>query len=106
MTAIWRAAFVLALVTATTRVPEARPTQARVTSLVTVLSLDGRKKVVYSTPRKFEAPNWSPDGRYLLLNSEGRLWRLPLAGGEPARRSRPGRSRASTTTTASRRPAA
>ncbi len=25
-----------------------------------------------------EAPNWSPDGRYLLINSEGRLYRVPL----------------------------
>ncbi len=55
----------------------------QVTSHVTVLTLDGgAKRVVYSAPRKFEAPNWSPDGKYLLLNSEGKLWRLPLAGGE------------------------
>ncbi|MCC6421047.1 MAG: PD40 domain-containing protein, partial [Gemmataceae bacterium] len=50
---------------------------------MTVLTLDGgAKRVVYSAPRRFEAPNWSPDGKYLLLNSEGKLWRLPLAGGE------------------------
>ena len=83
MTGIGRAAFVLAVATAAWRLPEAQPQQARVTSHVTVLSLDGQKKVVYSAPRKLEAPNWSPDGRYLLLNGEGRLWRLPLAGGEP-----------------------
>src|SRR5262249_54279898 len=54
------------------------------TSHVTVISADGTsKRVVYSAPRRFEAPNWSPDGKYLLLNSDGRLWRLPLAGGEP-----------------------
>lgn len=55
-----------------------------VTSHVTVFTLEGRdKKVIYSAPRLFEAPNWSPDGKYLLLNSEGKLWRLALAGGEP-----------------------
>jgi Tol biopolymer transport system component len=55
-----------------------------VTSHVTVLTLEGKaKKVIYSAPKLFEAPNWSPDGKYLLLNSEGKLWRLALAGGEP-----------------------
>ena len=28
--------------------------------------------------RHIEAPNWSPDGRYLLVNGEGRLFRVPL----------------------------
>ena len=31
---------------------------------------------------RVEAPNWSPDGSYLLVNSEGRLYRLPLAAPE------------------------
>ena len=53
-------------------------------SHITLITPDGKsKEVIYSTPRHFEAPNWSRDGRYLLLNSEGKLWRLPLAGGEP-----------------------
>jgi Tol biopolymer transport system component len=41
------------------------------------------ERVVYSAPEHFEAPNWSPDGSYLLLNSRGRLWRLPSSGGKP-----------------------
>ena len=50
-------------------------------SHVCVANADGgRERVVYSTPEHFEAPNWSPDGDYLLLNSRGKLWRLPLAG--------------------------
>ena len=53
-------------------------------SHITVITPDGKaKQVIYSTPRHFEAPNWSRDGRYLLLNSEGKLWRLALTGGEP-----------------------
>ena len=53
-------------------------------SHISVIAPDGNfKQVIYSTPRHFEAPNWSRDGRYLLLNSEGKLWRLSLAGGEP-----------------------
>src|SRR5262249_17499852 len=61
---------------------EKQPTRP---SHVTVMTLDGQKQVIYSAPRRFEAPNWSPDGKYLLLNSEGKLWRLSLAGGEPER---------------------
>lgn len=37
-------------------------------------------RVVWQTPELFEAPNWSPDGTYLLLNSEGLLYRLSLDG--------------------------
>jgi TolB protein len=74
---------VAALLAVALALPGRQP-RPRLTSHVTVLSVDGKsKRVVYSAPRKFEAPNWSPDGKYLLLNSEGRLWRLPLKGGEP-----------------------
>ncbi len=53
-------------------------------SNITILTPDGKtKRVVFSTPRHFEAPNWSRDGKFLLLNSDGRLWRIPLPGGEP-----------------------
>jgi Tol biopolymer transport system component len=39
--------------------------------------------VVWQTDRLVEAPNFSPDGRYLLVNDDGLLYRLPLteAGG-------------------------
>ena len=45
-------------------------------------------QVVFTADKVFEAPNWSPDGKYLIVNSEGSLWRLPLneAGGtKPAK---------------------
>ena len=45
------------------------------------LSLPSLRWVLDSVPRLFEAPNWSPDGKYLLLNSEGKLWRLTPGGG-------------------------
>lgn len=55
-----------------------------VSSHITLIEADGQsQRVIYSAPRLFEAPNWSPDGSYLLLNSEGKLWRLPVSGGEP-----------------------
>ncbi|MFJ4295658.1 TolB family protein [Curtobacterium sp. NPDC089689] len=44
---------------------------------------DGSIRTVYETSdRLFEAPNWTHDGR-LLLNADGLLWTLDLAGGEP-----------------------
>lgn len=39
-----------------------------------------QNRVVWQTPELFEAPNWSPDGQYLLLNSEGLMYRLSLVG--------------------------
>lgn len=50
-------------------------------SSVEIYDLASRSsRVVWQTNELFEAPNWSPDGRFLLLNSEGRLYRLPLSG--------------------------
>ncbi len=61
-----------------------RSARPRVQSHVTLINFDGTNKhVIYSGARHFEAPNWSPDGKYLVLNSEGKLWRLRIAGGEP-----------------------
>ncbi|MGK9050823.1 TolB family protein [Neorhizobium petrolearium] len=43
-----------------------------------------RNRVVWQTEELFEAPNWSPDGCYLMLNSEGSIYRLsPDGDGEP-----------------------
>ncbi|ULJ80692.1 hypothetical protein MF410_06840 [Rhizobium sp. C104] len=42
----------------------------------------GRAREVWQTDKLVEAPNFSPDGSYLLLNGDGLLWRLPLDGGE------------------------
>ena len=39
-----------------------------------------RITVVYRDDRHFEAPNWSPDGRFFVVNSKGRLYRLPAGG--------------------------
>jgi Tol biopolymer transport system component len=59
-------------------------TRPSVRSHVVIASGDGRSnEVVFTSDRLFEAPNWSPDGTYLLLNSGGRLWKLPATGGEP-----------------------
>jgi Tol biopolymer transport system component len=46
------------------------------------LGYDGRDlRVVYETTDHIEAPNWSPDGKWLVFNGGGSLWRIPAAGG-------------------------
>jgi Tol biopolymer transport system component len=44
--------------------------------LKTVEVPSGRIETVYSDNRHFEAPNWSRDGRFFLVNRGGRLYRL------------------------------
>lgn len=39
--------------------------------------------VVFQSDKLLEAPNWSPDGKYLLVNSGGELYRLPLGSSSP-----------------------
>jgi len=43
----------------------------------------GVRKVIYSSYKHFEAPNWSRDGKYLLFNGKGRLYIIPIGGGKP-----------------------
>jgi TolB protein len=44
---------------------------------------DGTRKVIYEKTGRFEAPNWMPDGKKLLFNMDGYLWKIPVDGGEP-----------------------
>jgi hypothetical protein len=41
------------------------------------------RRVVYVTPTRIEAPNWLRDGKALVYNSGGRIYRIPVAGGKP-----------------------
>lgn len=41
------------------------------------------RRVVYHARDHIEAPNWSRDGKFFLFNSKGRIYRLPVTGGEP-----------------------
>ena len=40
---------------------------------------DGSSHLVYTADSIWEAPNWSPDGTYLLSNSGGHIYRFTLA---------------------------
>jgi len=43
----------------------------------------GIRKVIYTTSGHIEAPNWSKDGKYLIYNSEGLLYKFPLDSKTP-----------------------
>lgn len=53
-------------------------------SALEVLSVDSTdRRVVYIAPERFEAPNWMPDSKHLLFNRNGRIEKIPVAGGTP-----------------------
>jgi TolB protein len=80
-----RCAWLTACLASSVPAPAQPAARVSVRSEVTLMTADGSKpkEVILSTDRHFEAPNWSPDGKYLLLNSEGKLWKLAVSGGEP-----------------------
>lgn len=53
--------------------------------LRTVEISSGRIETIYAEDRHFEAPNWSRDGRYFIVNSNGRLYRLTARGDKQLR---------------------
>jgi TolB protein len=44
----------------------------------------GRRNIVYTAPDSFQAPNWTKDGRGLIYNRNGRLYRFDLGKKTPA----------------------
>ena len=55
------------------------PTNVR--SKISIYDLETKTtRVVFSADKLWEAPNWSPDGKYLLANSGGMLYRFVLGG--------------------------
>jgi Tol biopolymer transport system component len=41
-----------------------------------------RSIVIYDTLELIEAPNWTPDGQWLVYNGDGRLWRISPDGSD------------------------
>jgi hypothetical protein len=41
------------------------------------------RRVVFVTPTRIEAPNWLRDGKTLIYNSGGRIYRITASGGKP-----------------------
>lgn len=75
----------LSLVTITScKVKEEEPS-AQIESSLEVYSFEtGKRQVIYRTNKLIEAPNWSRDGKFFVFNSEGKMYTLPVAGGEPS----------------------
>lgn len=49
-------------------------------SHIEIMDLEtGRCKIIHSAPNSLQAPNWTPDNKYLIYNSEGLIYRLELA---------------------------
>ncbi|WP_281542737.1 DUF5050 domain-containing protein [Maribacter aestuarii] len=40
------------------------------------------RKIVLKTNSHIEAPNWSPDGKTMIYNSDGLLYSIPVSGGQ------------------------
>lgn len=59
----------------------AKPSLISTLETITLASKD--RRVVWWTTNLIEAPNWLPDGTNLLFNSQGRLYRIAVAGGAP-----------------------
>jgi len=65
--------------------PASYAQQASVTSILEIYDIrDGNRTVVKEFPFLMEAPNWTPDGKWLVYNSGGKLYKLsPDSPGEP-----------------------
>jgi TolB protein len=42
----------------------------------------GKRQVIFQKNQHFEAPNWSKDGKFLIINSLGKLYRILATGSE------------------------
>ena len=55
---------------------------SEVTSRLETFNIEtGERTIIYEEDTHFEAPNWSPDGTFFVINSGGRLYRVPAKGG-------------------------
>jgi TolB protein len=62
----------------------AKPAAATLYSVLETVPIDsGDRTAVYISAGRFEAPNWTRDGRTFLFNREGKILRLSVNGGTP-----------------------
>jgi len=62
---------------------KAQTTTAQVRSHLEIVDVKtGKRTVVKTFEYRVEAPNWTPDGKYLVVNSSGKLYKVPVGGGE------------------------
>lgn len=54
-----------------------------ITSFVEILTLaTGKRRTIYEAQGIYEAPNWSRDGKFLVVNKDGLLHRLAVEGAD------------------------
>jgi Tol biopolymer transport system component len=61
--------------------PGDRPLRPGQRAELRTIDIDGgNENVVLITDQVIEAPNWTPDGQWLIFNAGGELWRIPADG--------------------------
>jgi TolB protein len=63
--------------------PDTGGTPTLYSTLETISIESTDRRVVHVASERFEAPNWSRDGSYLLFNQSGSLFKIPVTGGTP-----------------------
>ncbi len=48
--------------------------------LETINVFDGKRKIIHTSESRFEAPNWMPDGKHLIINQDGSLYKITTEG--------------------------
>jgi TolB protein len=60
------------------------PYQQYLGSQLEILNIEtGHSKIIYQSPRSIQAPNWMKDGKHLLYNSDGLIYKFDLATNKP-----------------------
>jgi Tol biopolymer transport system component len=49
-------------------------------SIETMDVFTGKRQILYTSPKSLQAPNWTPDGKSLIYNTSGLMYRLNLQG--------------------------
>ena len=58
--------------------------ESKVDSFLETIAISSfERDTVYQTPDHIEAPNWTPDGKILIYNSAGLLYKISVDGGHP-----------------------
>jgi TolB protein len=58
--------------------------QTNLISKLEILDLSTlQRTVIFEAPYLFEAPNWTPDGKWLVFNSKGLIYKILTTGGTP-----------------------
>ncbi|MBP8960318.1 MAG: TolB family protein [Bacteroidales bacterium] len=57
--------------------------QKVISRLETINVTTGERTLVKQFDTRIEAPNWTPDGKFLVYNSNGLIYKIPVKGGEP-----------------------